>query len=195
MQRWEVDKLMSKGKEDGAKLYTVADALHKLTVTMIVILAIVGLIVGFAAMQNAGFVAGVVVFALVGVLCLLLYAFDVIITNTLKVLVHILNANLVVASQHEAIAPPEASNLAGDNKVLSPRVNGVGDVVSKQTPLPSDVYRQQGDAIVAELKRFSYVCEEYDDQKGLWHLTNAFDSYRYDLVGLKRLKEKNGWRS
>lgn len=126
MEHSDLQELLNKGKEDGAKLYLVADALHKLAITVIAILAIVGLIAGFAAMQNAGFVAGVVVFALVSVLCLLLYAFDVIITNTSKVLVHILFANLAVVERKSSDGSAESSS---DRRLLSPDIGASQEVI------------------------------------------------------------------
>jgi hypothetical protein len=92
----EVNELIAKGRADGAKLYSVVDALHKLVMFLIAVVAIIGLIAGFGLMSNVGFAAGLAVLVFVLILCFLLYAADIVITNSSKVLFHILFSNLVL---------------------------------------------------------------------------------------------------
>lgn len=101
MEKSDIEELMRKGRSDGAKLYSVADALHKLCSLLIGLVAVVGVVASFAAMTNAGFVAGAIVFIATTVLCMLLYAADVVLTNSSKVLVHLLFSNLVLIDKAE----------------------------------------------------------------------------------------------
>lgn len=116
MERSDLQELLTKGKEDGSKLYSAADSLHKLTVKVIITFEVLGLIAGLATMQNAGFVVGVVVFVLVSVLCVLLYAFATAINNTSKMLAHILFANLAAIEYKDSDSPVKVRS---DNRLLS----------------------------------------------------------------------------
>lgn len=96
MEDSDVVELIEKSRSDGAQLYSVADSLHKLAIFLIGVFAILGVILAFGVMINVGFLAGLAAFIFVGFVCFVLYAADILATNGLKVLVHILFSNLAL---------------------------------------------------------------------------------------------------
>ena len=92
----EVAEVISKGQEDGATLYRVADALYKVAMAFNWLICVLGLVLTFVAGSKGGFGAALGVFLLTVVICAIGYATAVFGSHGAKVLVHILFSNLAI---------------------------------------------------------------------------------------------------
>ncbi|NCV15992.1 MAG: hypothetical protein EBV49_16180 [Betaproteobacteria bacterium] len=98
MKSDEIDELFIKGRQDGAKLFKIADQVHFIFKIINSIAVIAWIIFIGAGVNYEGIPGGLFVFAIGGLLIFLLYAADTIIFNSLKVSVHNLFANLAQIS-------------------------------------------------------------------------------------------------
>ncbi len=92
----EIAEVISKGQEDGATLYRVADALYKVVMVFIWLIGIMGVVLTFFAGSNGGFGPALGVFLVTVVICAFGYASAVLGSHGIKVLVHILFSNLAI---------------------------------------------------------------------------------------------------
>ncbi len=97
----DLKEIFEKGQEDGSKLYATADSLHKLSERILILFGIIGVICGIAIMDQLTIIAGVIVIAITLALCALIHMIQIIITNSSKVLVHILFTNLALLKKDE----------------------------------------------------------------------------------------------
>lgn len=97
MTNEEIAEVISKGQQDGAKLYRVADWLYKIFIIFNWIFGILGAILVVVAINTKGSegLALVVLFGTV-IICFAGYVTAVMGSNTLKVLVDILFSNLAI---------------------------------------------------------------------------------------------------
>lgn len=91
----EIDELIKRSRQEGAELYSTLQFFQKIGTVCIAIFGVIGVIMGFAFMMDK-FFGGVLVIAGAGALCYLLYAIQIVITNTSKVFVHLLFSNIVI---------------------------------------------------------------------------------------------------
>jgi hypothetical protein len=92
----DIDELFLKSKEDGSKLYATADSLHKLFQRILILVGAIGIIIGLIAMQEMTFLAGIIIIAITLAFCFLVHMIQIVVTNSSKVLVHILFTNLAI---------------------------------------------------------------------------------------------------
>lgn len=88
MKSEELIELSKLAREDGRRLFTVTETLHKIGLIGPILIGILGLIGGFAAISNAGIGAGLFVFTVTGLVCWLLYLGIILTTSLMKVIVH-----------------------------------------------------------------------------------------------------------
>ena len=91
----EVNELVVKAKEDGARLYSAADTIYNIMTGLNWLLGIVGIMLSIYAMSTFG-AGGVLGLIFTGLLCLISYISAVAATHIAKVLVHSLFANLAI---------------------------------------------------------------------------------------------------
>lgn len=101
----EIAEVISKGQNDGATLYRVVDALYHAALIFTFVIGAAGVVLTFTAVSNGNEGQALVAFFVTTVICAILYAVIVIGSHSLKVLVHILFANLVILdrSQNEPV--------------------------------------------------------------------------------------------
>lgn len=92
----EIAEVISKGQEDGATLYRVADALYRVAMAFIWLIGILGVILTFVAGSEGGFGPALGVFLVTVIICAIGYAAAVFGSHGAKVLVHILFSNLAI---------------------------------------------------------------------------------------------------
>lgn len=92
----EIAEVISKGQEDGATLYRVADALYKVVMVINWLIGILGVILAFVAGDSNGLGAAIGVVLITVVICAIGYAVAVFGSHGAKVLVHILFSNLAI---------------------------------------------------------------------------------------------------
>jgi hypothetical protein len=97
----ELKEIFDKSKEDGAKLYSTADSLHKLSQRILILIGIIGVVSGFGIMQNVTIAAGFIVIGITLAFCAIMHMIQIVITNSSKVLVHILFTNLAIINKEE----------------------------------------------------------------------------------------------
>ncbi|WP_295553018.1 hypothetical protein [Limnohabitans sp. Rim8] len=97
----DIDELFLKSKEDGSRLYATADSLHKLFQKLLIFVGAIGVIIGFIAMEKMTFFAGVIIITITLAICFLIYMLQIIVTNSSKVLVHILFTNLAILEKEK----------------------------------------------------------------------------------------------
>ena len=56
----ELDEIFKKSQQDGSKLYSTVDSLHKFSQIIIGFIALIGVVAGFALMSNVTFLAGLI---------------------------------------------------------------------------------------------------------------------------------------
>lgn len=104
-ERAQMDEIIARGREDGAKLFKVATGIYRILIFFNWIVGVAGVLVSLAIFSQAsgnsisgGSFAAMGFATLVGtaVVCLINYAFAVLSTHGAKVLVHILFANLAL---------------------------------------------------------------------------------------------------
>jgi hypothetical protein len=96
LSQTELDEIFKKSQQDGSKLYSTVDSLHKFSQIIIGLIGLIGVIAGFGVMSNANFLAGLVVIFLTIALCIFMYMIQIVLSNSSKVLVHILFCNLAI---------------------------------------------------------------------------------------------------
>ena len=96
MTNEEVKEVITRGQEDGATLFRVADALYKVAMVFNWFFGIVGVILTFVAGNKGGFGPALGVFLITVVICAIGYATAVFGSHGAKVLVHILFSNLAI---------------------------------------------------------------------------------------------------
>jgi len=96
LSQTELDEIFKKSQEDGSKLYSTVDSLHKFSQIIIGLIGLIGVVAGFALMSNVTFLAGLIVIFLTIALCLFMYLVQIVLSNSMKVLVHILFSNLAI---------------------------------------------------------------------------------------------------
>lgn len=96
LSQTELDEIFKKSQEDGSKLYSTVDSLHKFSQIIIGLIGLIGVVAGLALMSNVTFLAGLIVIFLSIALCLFMYLVQIVLSNSLKVLVHILFSNLAI---------------------------------------------------------------------------------------------------
>lgn len=96
MKSEEIAELMTKGREDGAQLFTVANALYKVSIALVMVIGIAGLLLFFVALSNAGFGPALAVAIATATICAIGYALAVLGSNGAKVIVHLLFSNLAI---------------------------------------------------------------------------------------------------
>lgn len=96
MKDEEVSELMLKGRQDGAQLFVVANALYKVSVALIFIVAAAGIVLFFVALNTAGFGVALAVGIATATICAIGYALAVLGSNGAKVIVHLLFSNLAI---------------------------------------------------------------------------------------------------
>jgi len=92
----EINELMRKGREDGAQLFAVANALYKISIALVAIIGIAGVIIFFTALKEVGFFPAIGVAVVTAAICAIGYAIAVMGSNGAKVLVHLLFSNLSI---------------------------------------------------------------------------------------------------
>ncbi len=92
----EIAEVISKGQEDGATLYRVADVLYKVAKVINWLIGILGVILAFVAGGSNGLGAAMGVVLITVVICSVGYAVAVFGSHGAKVLVHILFSNLAI---------------------------------------------------------------------------------------------------
>ena len=92
----EIAEVISKGQEDGATLYRVADALYKVAMAFNWLIGILGVILAFVAGNSGGPGPALGVVLITVVICAIWYATAVFGSHGAKVLVHILFSNLAI---------------------------------------------------------------------------------------------------
>ena len=97
----ELEEIFEKSKKDGAKLYTTADSLHKFSQKILILIGIIGVIAGFGVMENLTVIAGIIVIGITLAFCAIMHMIQIVITNSSKVLVHILFTNLAIIKKEE----------------------------------------------------------------------------------------------
>lgn len=95
----EIAELTSKSREDGARLYSVSDAVYKVLLGITGFVALVGVFATIAAFVNINAGAGFAVLIFSVVTCGSLYAGAIFSTHVSKVLVHLLFSNLAILSR------------------------------------------------------------------------------------------------
>ena len=91
----EIAELVVKGREDGATLYRVANAIYKIAIAINWVIGVAGVVIAVFVLQ-AGFLPALSVLVATVGLCSFGYATAVLGTHGAKVLVHILFANIVL---------------------------------------------------------------------------------------------------
>jgi hypothetical protein len=94
MKKAEVKELYDRSRADGAALYSAAETVHKFGLAVISLAGLAGVVLGFSLVQDKRVLGGFLVWLITGGLCFLLFALQVMMTNTAKVLVHLLFVNL-----------------------------------------------------------------------------------------------------
>lgn len=98
-------ELITKGREDGARLFTVATSVYKFLIVMNWLAGIGGGLYGFVELLTANEsmktiesmkIAGLAIWVLTALICLVNYSVAVLSTHVAKVLVHLLFANLAI---------------------------------------------------------------------------------------------------
>lgn len=97
----EIKELMIKGQNDGAQLFRVADAIYKVNLFFIFIIAIIGAVLFFVAMNRSGFGSALAVVLATTAVCAIAYAIAVLGSNGAKVLVHLLFSNLAILEKQQ----------------------------------------------------------------------------------------------
>ena len=92
----EIAEVVSKGQEDGATLYRVADALYKVAMAFNWLIGILGVVLTFVVGSKGGFGPALAVLLVTAVICAMGYAIAVFGSHGAKVLVHILFSNLAI---------------------------------------------------------------------------------------------------
>jgi hypothetical protein len=98
----EREEIISKGKEDGARLFKVAEGIYKGLIILNWIGGIVGVILAivcFSEGAGMGIPMGLGVLIATAICCIIDYVFAVLMTHGAKVLVHILFANLAIMEE------------------------------------------------------------------------------------------------
>jgi uncharacterized membrane protein len=88
MNNQEFVELSTLAREDGRRLFEVTETLHRLGLIGPLLILLVGVIGGFAAISNVGLGAGLFVFTIAGFISWVLYLGLVLITSLSKVFVH-----------------------------------------------------------------------------------------------------------
>ena len=101
MTNEEITELMVKGKQDGAQLYTVANALYKVSIIFVAVIGIAGLFLFSIAFGNAGIGPALAVAIGTATICAIGYAFSVLAYNGAKVIVHLLFSNLAILEKNK----------------------------------------------------------------------------------------------
>lgn len=96
MTNEEIAEVISKGQEDGATLYRVADALYKVAMAFNWLIGILGVVLTFVAGSKGGFGPALGAFLVTVIICAVGYATAVFGSHGAKVLVHILFSNLAI---------------------------------------------------------------------------------------------------
>ncbi len=96
MTNVEIAEIISKGQEDGATLFRVADALYKVSMAFVWLFGIVGVVLTFVAGSDGGIGPALGVILATAIVCAVGYAIAVFGSHGAKVLVHILFSNLAI---------------------------------------------------------------------------------------------------
>ena len=96
MEDEEINELMAKGQQDGAKLFAVANAIFKVSIALVAVIGFAGVILFFVALSNAGFGPALAVAIATATICAVGYALAVLGSNGAKVIVHLLFSNLAI---------------------------------------------------------------------------------------------------
>ena len=102
MTNEEIGELLTKGKQDGAVLYRVADAVYRVAIALNWIVAIIGILLTIAIGGSMGFAAALGVAFLTLIVCAAGYAGAVLGSHGAKVLVHLLFSNLAILEKEAA---------------------------------------------------------------------------------------------
>ena len=92
-------ELITKGREDGVRLFTVATSVYKFLIVMNWLAGIGGGLYGFVELLTANEsmkIACLPIWVLTALICLVNYSVAVLSTHVAKVLVHLLFANLAI---------------------------------------------------------------------------------------------------
>jgi len=92
----EINELMEKGQQDGAKLFAVANAIFKVSIALVKIIGLAGVILFFVTLSKAGFGPALAVAIATAIICAIGYALAVLGSNGAKVVVHLLFSNLAI---------------------------------------------------------------------------------------------------
>ena len=96
MTNEEITELMVKGKQDGAQLYTVENALYKVSIIFVVVIGLAGFFLFFITFGSSGIGPAIAVAIGTATICAIGYAFSVLAYNGAKVIVHLLFSNLAI---------------------------------------------------------------------------------------------------
>ncbi len=107
----ELDEISSRAREDGQRLFAVANTIHTIGMAGIILIGITGAFGGIALMSNGGaqVIGGLLTFAATALVCWLLYLGVALSTSLARVLVH---SMFCMLSSCETLRRGERSNVA-----------------------------------------------------------------------------------
>jgi hypothetical protein len=88
MKSDELIELSKLARQDGRRLFAVTETLHRIGLIGPILIGILGLIGGFAAISNSGIGAGLFVFIVAGLISWIMYLGVILTTSFMKVIVH-----------------------------------------------------------------------------------------------------------